>query len=76
MAAHASAIVTSTIGASSNHAFAVPETAADLTPSTMSPVATNAGTVRSLTTGAVSSVPDEDIQICVSVPVGDVDLSL
>ena len=36
----------------------------------------NAGTVRSLTTGAVSSVPDEDIQICVSVPVGDVDLSL
>ncbi len=36
----------------------------------------NTGTVRSLTTGAVSSVPDEDIQICVSVPVGDVELSL
>ncbi|WP_118913912.1 ferredoxin reductase [Mycobacterium shigaense] len=36
----------------------------------------NTGTVRSLTTGAVSSAPDEDIQICVSVPVGDVDLSL
>ncbi|BBX40751.1 flavin reductase family protein [Mycobacterium simiae] len=34
------------------------------------------GTVRSLTTGAVSTAPDEDIQICVSVPVGDVDLSL
>ena len=36
----------------------------------------NTGTVRSLTTGSVSSAPDEDIQICVSVPVGDVDLSL
>jgi stearoyl-CoA 9-desaturase NADPH oxidoreductase len=35
-----------------------------------------AGTVRNLTTGAVSTAPDEDIQICVSVPVGDVDLSL
>jgi ferredoxin-NADP reductase len=34
------------------------------------------GTVRNLTTGAVSMAPDEDIQICVSVPVGDVDLSL
>ncbi|MEE3066939.1 MAG: iron-sulfur cluster-binding domain-containing protein [Actinomycetota bacterium] len=34
------------------------------------------GTVRSLTTGAVSTAADEDIQICVSVPVGDVDLSL
>jgi ferredoxin-NADP reductase len=34
------------------------------------------GTVRSLTTGAVSTAPDEDIQICVSVPVGDIDLSL
>ncbi|MCV7027677.1 ferredoxin reductase [Mycobacterium sherrisii] len=34
------------------------------------------GTVRSLTSGAVSTAPDEDIQICVSVPVGDVDLSL
>ncbi|OBA61335.1 ferredoxin reductase [Mycobacterium sp. 1100029.7] len=34
------------------------------------------GTVRSLTTGAVSTAPDEDIQICVSVPVGDVDLAL
>lgn len=34
------------------------------------------GTVRSLTTGAVSTAPDEDIQICVSVPVGDVDISL
>ncbi len=35
-----------------------------------------AGTVRNLVTGAVSTVPDEDVQICVSVPVGDVDLSL
>ncbi len=35
-----------------------------------------AGTVRNLTTGAVSTAPDENVQICVSVPVGDVDLSL
>jgi stearoyl-CoA 9-desaturase NADPH oxidoreductase len=35
-----------------------------------------AGTVRNVTTGAVSTDPDEDVQICVSVPVGDVDLSL
>ena len=35
-----------------------------------------AGTVRNLITGAVSTCPDEDVQICVSVPVGDVDLSL
>jgi stearoyl-CoA 9-desaturase NADPH oxidoreductase len=35
-----------------------------------------AGTVRNLTTGAVSTGPDEDVQICVSVPVGDVELSL
>ncbi|OBJ72063.1 ferredoxin reductase [Mycobacterium colombiense] len=35
-----------------------------------------AGTVRNLVTGAVSTAPDEDVQICVSVPVGDVDLSL
>ncbi len=34
------------------------------------------GTVRNLTTGAVSTAPDENVQICVSVPVGDVDLSL
>lgn len=34
------------------------------------------GTVRNLVTGAVSTAPDEDVQICVSVPVGDVDLSL
>ncbi len=34
------------------------------------------GTVRNLTTGAVSTGPDEDVQICVSVPVGDVELSL
>ncbi len=35
-----------------------------------------AGTVRNLITGAVSTGPDEDVQICVSVPVGDVELSL
>jgi stearoyl-CoA 9-desaturase NADPH oxidoreductase len=35
-----------------------------------------AGTVRNLTTGAVSTTPDEDVQICVSVPVGDVELAL
>jgi stearoyl-CoA 9-desaturase NADPH oxidoreductase len=35
-----------------------------------------AGTVRNLITGAVSTGADEDVQICVSVPVGDVDLSL
>jgi stearoyl-CoA 9-desaturase NADPH oxidoreductase len=34
-----------------------------------------AGTVRNLITGAVSTA-DEDVQICVSVPVGNVDLSL
>jgi len=34
------------------------------------------GTVRNLVTGAVSTAPGDDIQICVSVPVGDVDLSL
>ncbi|MGA8251366.1 MAG: iron-sulfur cluster-binding domain-containing protein [Mycobacterium sp.] len=35
-----------------------------------------AGTVRNLTTGSVSTGPDEDVQICVSVPVGDVKLAL
>lgn len=34
------------------------------------------GTVRNLITGAVSTAPDDDVQICVSVPVGDVDLAL
>lgn len=34
------------------------------------------GTVRNLITGAVSTQPDDDVQICVSVPVGDVGLSL
>jgi ferredoxin-NADP reductase len=34
------------------------------------------GTVRNLTTGAVSTADDEDVEICVSVPVGDVELSL
>jgi ferredoxin-NADP reductase len=35
-----------------------------------------AGTVRNLTTGEVSSSEDEDIQICVSAPVGDVVVDL
>jgi ferredoxin-NADP reductase len=34
------------------------------------------GAVRNLITGAVSSDEAEDVQICVSVPVGDVDLAL
>lgn len=34
------------------------------------------GTVRNLTTSAVSTAEDEDIQICVSAPVGDVDIAL
>jgi stearoyl-CoA 9-desaturase NADPH oxidoreductase len=35
-----------------------------------------AGTVRNLTTGVVSTGLDEDVQICVSVPVGDVQLAV
>jgi stearoyl-CoA 9-desaturase NADPH oxidoreductase len=35
-----------------------------------------AGRIRNLVTGEVSSAEEEDIQICVSVPVGDVDLDL
>ena len=34
------------------------------------------GTVRNLITGAVSSAEEEDVQICVSAPVGDVDIAL
>jgi stearoyl-CoA 9-desaturase NADPH oxidoreductase len=34
------------------------------------------GTVRNLITGAVSTADDEDVQICVSAPVGDVDIAL
>ncbi|WP_428342859.1 ferredoxin reductase [Mycobacterium sp.] len=34
------------------------------------------GVVRNLTSGSVSTAPDEDVQICVSVPVGDVDIAL
>ncbi len=34
------------------------------------------GAVRNLTTGAISTADEEDVQICVSVPVGDVDISL
>jgi stearoyl-CoA 9-desaturase NADPH oxidoreductase len=35
-----------------------------------------AGSVRNVLSGEVSSEPDEDIQICISVPVGDVQLDL
>lgn len=34
------------------------------------------GAVKNLITGAVSSANEEDVQICVSVPVGDVELAL
>jgi ferredoxin-NADP reductase len=34
------------------------------------------GAVKNLFTGAVSSADEEDVQICVSAPVGDVDLAL
>lgn len=34
------------------------------------------GTVRNLVTGAVSTVPDDKVQICVSVPCGDVEIAL
>jgi stearoyl-CoA 9-desaturase NADPH oxidoreductase len=34
------------------------------------------GAVKNLITGAVSSAEGEDVQICVSVPVGDVDIAL
>jgi ferredoxin len=34
------------------------------------------GVVRNLTTGSISTDDDEAVQICVSVPVGDVDIAL
>lgn len=34
------------------------------------------GTVRNLATGEISSAPDEDIQLCISVPCSDVELGL
>ncbi|MCH9668358.1 MAG: ferredoxin reductase [Actinomycetia bacterium] len=36
----------------------------------------SSGAVRNVITGALSSTEEEDVQICVSAPVGDVDLSL
>jgi stearoyl-CoA 9-desaturase NADPH oxidoreductase len=36
----------------------------------------NSGAVRNLTTGAISTTAEEDVQICVSAPVGDVDIAL
>ena len=35
-----------------------------------------AGAVQNLVSGEISSAEDEDIQICVSVPAGDVELDL
>jgi hypothetical protein len=35
-----------------------------------------AGTVRNVLTGEESSLPDEDIRICVSAPVGDCSVEL
>jgi ferredoxin-NADP reductase len=34
------------------------------------------GAVRNLITGAISTAPEEDVQICVSAPVGDVELAI
>lgn len=34
------------------------------------------GVVRNLTTGAISTADEQDVQICVSVPVGDVEIAL
>jgi hypothetical protein len=34
------------------------------------------GAVRNLISGAVSTADEEDIQICVSAPVGDIDIAL
>ena len=34
------------------------------------------GAVKNLITGAVSTADEEDVQICVSAPVGDVDIAL
>lgn len=36
----------------------------------------NSGVVRNVVTGAVSSAEEEDVQICVTAPVGDVDIAL
>ena len=35
-----------------------------------------AGAVRNLVTGAVSSQPDEEIQLCISAPLSDLELDL
>jgi hypothetical protein len=34
------------------------------------------GAVRNLITGAVTAADDEDVQICVSAPIGDVEIAL
>jgi stearoyl-CoA 9-desaturase NADPH oxidoreductase len=34
------------------------------------------GAVKNLITGAVSTADDEDVQICVTAPVGDVEIAL
>ena len=39
---------------------------------TPAPAASSSGTVRNLLTGEISSAPDEEIQLCVRAPLGDV----
>jgi hypothetical protein len=34
------------------------------------------GVVRNVITGAVSTAEEEDVQLCVTAPVGDVDINL
>ena len=34
------------------------------------------GAVRNLITGSISTIDEEDVQICVSAPVGDIELAL
>lgn len=36
----------------------------------------NSGVVRNVISGAVSSAEEEDVQICVTAPLGDVDIAL
>ena len=53
-----------------------PQSAAGWASATPAPAARRAGTVRNLLTGEVSSGADEEIQICVSAPLGDVVVDL
>ena len=53
-----------------------PETGAAWASATRARCRKTAGTVKNLATGEVSSDEDEEIQICVSAPVGDVVVEL